>query len=150
MTFVRFYARFSVKSARHGIGNILAARLLCSLCVAMAELIAVSCGSGHAILEISAPSSVVAGSPFTITVTAVDDGSRDTIINSSIRFTSSDGAAVLPPIYLFTAADAGSHTFTNGVTLMTPGSQRITATCPYITAITGTVNVMVSAAATDR
>lgn len=150
MTFLCFYTRFSVKSFRHGIGNILAARLLCSLCVAMAALIAVSCGSGPAILEISAPSSAIAGSPFTITVTAVDGGSRDTIINSAIHFTSSDGAAVLPPAYLFTAADAGSHTFTNGVTLMTPGSQRITATCSYIPAITGTANVMVSAAATDR
>jgi hypothetical protein len=150
VTFVRFYTRFSLKAFRHATGNILAARLLCSLCVTMAELIAVSCGSGPAILEISAPSSAIAGSPFTITVTAVDDGVRDTMINSAIRFTSSDGAAVLPPAYLFTAADAGSHTFANGVTLMTPGSQRITATCTQITAITGAANVMVSAATTDR
>jgi hypothetical protein len=91
---------------------------------------------------------VIAGTPFTITVTAVDSGSgsRDTIFGSSVRFTSSDGAAVLPPLYIFSAADAGSHTFTNGVTLMTPGSQSITASCPYTPAITGTVNVMVSAA----
>jgi hypothetical protein len=80
----------------------------------------------------------------------VDNGSRDTIINSPIRFTSSDSAAVLPPIYEFTAADAGSHTFTNGVTLMTPGSQSITATAPNATPITGTATVMVSVATTDR
>ena len=150
MTFVRFCARFSATSARYGIGKVLSAQLLRSLSVAMAGLMSVGCGSGHAILEISAPSSAVARSPFTIKVTAVDNGSRDTIINSPIRFTSSDSAAVLPPIYEFTAADAGSHTFTNGVTLMTPGSQSITATAPNATPITGTATVMVSVATTDR
>jgi hypothetical protein len=114
----------------------------------MAGLMVVSCGSGHAILEITAPSGAVAGTPFTITVTAVVNGSPDTIINGIIRFTSSDTAAILPPLYEFTAADAGSHTFTNGVTLMTPGSQSITATDPNATPITGTTNVMVIAATT--
>jgi hypothetical protein len=150
MSFVRFHARLSVMSARPRMGKGLPARLLCGLSVAMAGLTAVSCGSGHAILQISAPSSAVAGSPFTITVTALYDGNLDTIINLPIRFTSSDSSAVLPPIYAFTSADAGSHTFTNGVTLMTPGNQSITATAPNAPPITGTVNVMVSAANSDR
>jgi hypothetical protein len=71
-------------------------------------------------------------------------GSRDTIINTGIYFTSSDRSAVLPADYYFTAADAGSHTFTNGVTLMTAGSQRITATGIGVPGLNGTANVTVS------
>ena len=72
-------------------------------------------------------------------------GRRDTVINSSIHFTSSDSAAVLPAEYYFTATDAGSHTFTNGVTLMTAGSQSITATVVGAPGINGTADVTVSA-----
>jgi hypothetical protein len=72
-------------------------------------------------------------------------GSRDKIINSSIHFTSSDRAAVLPGDYYFTANDAGSHTFTNAVTLMTAGSQSITATAFGASGLNGTANVTVSA-----
>jgi len=103
------------------------------------------CGTS-ATLDITAPSSAVAGSPFTITVTAMVGKSRDTIINSPIHFTSSDSAAVLPGVYYFTANDAGSHTFTNGVTLMTAGNQSITATVIGAPGLNGTTNVAVSAA----
>ncbi len=75
-------------------------------------------------------------------------GSRDTIINSPIHFTSSDSSAILPADYYFTANDAGSHTFTNGITLMTAGSQSITATVIGASGINGTANVTVSAATT--
>jgi hypothetical protein len=71
--------------------------------------------------------------------------SRDTVINCSIHFTSSDSAAVLPADYLFTATDAGSHTFTSGVTLMTAGNQSITATEIGVPGLTGTAYVTVSA-----
>ena len=52
-------------------------------------------------------------------------------------------AAGLPASYTFTAADAGSHTFTN-VVLETAGSQTITATDSVTSTITGsaTVNVV--------
>jgi hypothetical protein len=46
----------------------------------------------------------------------------------TVSFTSTDSAAVLPGSYTFTSADQGVHTFTNGVTLKTAGSQTITAT----------------------
>jgi hypothetical protein len=105
------------------------------------------CGRS-ATLEISAPSSAIASSPFTITVTALVGGSRDTVINSVVHFSSSDSAAVLPANYLFTKNDAGAHTFTNGVTLMTAGSQSITATIIDASALTATTNVTVSAATT--
>ena len=104
----------------------------------------VSCGTPTATLVISAPATAVAGSPFTITVTAMDGGRRDTIFNSDVKFTSSDSAASLPAIYTFTAADAGSHTFANGVTLMTSGTQSITATVTVASSITGRANVVVT------
>jgi hypothetical protein len=107
-------------------------------------LVALGCGSTPANLEISAPSSAIAGTPLTVTVTAMVGRSRDRIFNSPIHFTSSDSAAILPADYFFTGADAGSHTFT--VTLMTSGSQSITATDIIAPSITATVNVPVSAA----
>ncbi len=146
--FVGFDARFSGKSARVGLGNVLAKLRLGVLSVAVAGLVAFGCGSPPATLEISAPSSAIAGSPFTVTVTAMVDGSQDRIFNSPIHFTSTDSTAVLPADYVFTAADAGSHTFTNGVTLMTAGNQSIKATDTVASSITATatVNVPVSAA----
>jgi len=91
---------------------------------------------------------VTAGIPFTITVTAVAGGSLDRIFNNDIHFTSSDKTAVLPADYTFNAGDAGSHLFVGGITLMSIGDQRITATVPVAHSITGTVNVIVSTAAT--
>ena len=70
---------------------------------------------------------------------------RDTVINSPVHFTSSDSAAVLPPDYYFTANDAGSHTFINGVTLITDGSQTITGTDIGAPGINGTASITVSA-----
>jgi DNA-binding beta-propeller fold protein YncE len=53
------------------------------------------------------------------------NGSIDTDFRGAIHFTSSDPAAILPPDYTFTAADAGVHTFsatfnTINVTTATP------------------------------
>jgi hypothetical protein len=140
-------ARCAGKSARRGPCNVPATLRLQQCIAALAGLLTFSCGT-HATLNITAPASAVAGSPFTITVTAMVGGSRDTVINSYLHFTSSDKAAVLPADYIYVANDAGSHTFTNSVTLMTTGSQSITATVIDATGITGTANVAVSAAAT--
>lgn len=104
-----------------------------------------SCSTPHATLLIIAPPTAAAGTPFTITVTAFYQASQDTVLNSVVQFTSSDAAAVLPGAYKFTTNDAGSHTWTNGVTLMTPGKQTITATMEMETGITGTAQVTVSA-----
>jgi hypothetical protein len=67
-----------------------------------------------------------------------------TIINSIISFTSSDPAAVLPGSYQFTSAHAGSRTWTNGFTLMTPGNQTISASIFDASGINGTASVTVS------
>jgi hypothetical protein len=142
-------ARFSGKSGRLGLRNVMTQLRRLAWSAAMAGLTTSGCGTQHATLYLTAPSTAVAGSPFTVTVTAKIGGSPDRVINSPILFTSSDSAAVLPPFYGFTANDAGSHRFTNGVTLMTPGSQTITATIKDASALTATANVLVSAAATQ-
>jgi hypothetical protein len=103
-----------------------------------------SCANPHAILQVTAPSSATAGSPFTVTVTATINGKPDTIINSPVHFTSSDPAALVPLDYLFTRADAGSHTFTNGFTLMTPGNQTISGEIHDATGIKGKATVAVA------
>ena len=117
---------------------------LCALAVTLGASTTFGCGTPHAILTLTAPPAVTAGSPFTVTVTTTIDGKPDTIINSYISFTSSDPAAVLPSQYRFTPSDAGSHTWTNGFTLMTSGSQTVSATIFDATGINGTVSVKVS------
>jgi hypothetical protein len=118
----------------------------CAATVIFAVLITPGCATTHATLEIAAPSNTTAGTPFTITVTALYRGQRDTVINTSILFSSSDPAAVLPGYYTFTPADAGSHTWTNGVILRTPGAQTISASIVKAPGINGSVNVTVSSA----
>jgi hypothetical protein len=104
---------------------------------------AIGCGTSHATLEFSAPSSVVAGSPFTVRVTVMIDVHRDTMINSRIHFSSSDPAAVLPGDYYFSSADAGTHVWTNGFVLVTPGNQTISGEIIDATGINGMANVKV-------
>ena len=119
-------------------------RLAGALSAAMMGLVTLSCGSGHAILEISAPSTVVAGAPFSATVTAIYQGRVDTVIDGPVHFTTSDKAAHLPTLYVFTAADAGSHIF-SGLVLVTPGNQTMTVSDYDATPVAGTVNITVTA-----
>lgn len=141
---LRSKERSSSNQARPRLSNGVALRLLLVLSVAMAGLGSLSCGGSHAILQITAPSTVVAGVPFSATVTAMYDGKVDTIIDGPIHFTTSDGNAHLPTLYVFTAADAGSHTFTD-LTLVTPGNQTMTVSDYDATPIAGTVNIGVTA-----
>ena len=63
---------------------------------------------------ISAPASVAAGTPFTFTVTPEDKfGNIETGYTGTVHFSAlaNDAKAVLPADYTFTAADAGTHTF---------------------------------------
>jgi hypothetical protein len=84
------------------------------------------------------PSSVTAGTAGSVTVTAKDAyGNTATGYRGTVKFTSSDGQAALPSNYAFQAGDNGAHTFTNGVTLKTAGTQSITATDTATGTITG-------------
>jgi hypothetical protein len=117
---------------------------LCALCLAGVSLATFGCGTTHAILNFTAPHTAAAGSPFTVAVTVTINGKQDTVINSRIHFTSSDTAAVLPQDYYFTPTDAGSHTWTNGFTLATPGNQTISGQIIDASGINGTANVIVT------
>ena len=98
-------------------------------------------------LAISAPASATAGAPFSVTVTALSaSNGTATAYTGTVHFTSSDGQAVLPADYTFTAADAGVHTFT-GVALKTVGSQTVTATDTVTASINGSATVTVAAPA---
>jgi hypothetical protein len=68
------------------------------------------------------------GLPFSVTVTAQDpSGTTATSYTGTVHLTSSDPRASLPADFTFTAADKGTHTFTN-VVLNTAGAQTVTAT----------------------
>jgi hypothetical protein len=76
-------------------------------------------------LGVSGPASAVAGTPFTVIVQALNDlGDPVPGYTGTVHFTSSDGRAVLPADYTFTATDAGTHTF--NATLKTAGTQSVT------------------------
>jgi hypothetical protein len=70
----------------------------------------------------SLPSSTIAGTVSSVTVTALDVyGNRASSYTGTVHFSSSDSQASLPANYTFTAADGGSHSFS--VTLKTAGTQ---------------------------
>src|SRR5205823_6944171 len=101
-------------------------------------------------LTISAPLSVSAGVPFTITVTALDAfGNVAKGYLGAVAFTSSDPRAALPPNYTFTSADAGVHTFT--ITLNSGGTQSLTVADTIAPSINGTDSgITVAAASSDE
>jgi uncharacterized delta-60 repeat protein len=100
-----------------------------------------------ATLQVSGTATATAGTAATVTVTALDAyGNVATGYTGTMHFTSSDGQATLPGDYTFTSSDAGTHTFTNGVTLLTAGSQSVTATDTASGSITGALKVTVSPA----
>jgi hypothetical protein len=70
---------------------------------------------------------VTPGTPFNVTVTAVDIfGQLAVGYTGTVHFTSSDPQAMLPANYTFMAGDNGTHTFS--ATLNTTGLQSLTAT----------------------
>jgi hypothetical protein len=75
---------------------------------------------------LSGPTSVSAGTAFSLTVTAVDAyGNVATGYTGTVHFSDSVGGATLPANYTFTASDSGVHTFT-GLKLKTKGWPTIT------------------------
>jgi hypothetical protein len=92
---------------------------------------------------VSAPASVSSGAPFDVTITALDLYGNTAVNTLTFSTSDTDPGIVLPADYTFTAADAGVHTFTGGVNLITPGAQTITATDTASgIARTGTVTVV--------
>jgi hypothetical protein len=84
-------------------------------------------------LVVSAPGTASVGTPFSVTVTALDQyGNTATDYAGTLHFTSSDGAALLPADSMLTA---GVGTFS--VTLVTAGTQSVTATDTVTSSVTG-------------
>jgi len=105
-----------------------------------------------ATFAVAATSPQVAGTPFTVTVTARDGfGNTASGYRGVVHFTSTDGAAALPADYTYTAPDSGTHVFAGAATLATVGSRSITATDTVDSGITGTRSgITVTAAATTH
>ncbi|MEI7899411.1 MAG: autotransporter-associated beta strand repeat-containing protein [bacterium] len=115
--------------------------------------IIVAAGASAATLTVEGFSNPeVAGTPGSVTVTAkTAGGSTATSYTGTVQFYSTDGAAVLPSNYPFQPSDNGTHTFINGVTLKTAGTQSITATdtvSSYITGAQSGITVTPATAAT--
>jgi hypothetical protein len=102
---------------------------------------------------LTAPATVTAGTPFDLTVKAVDPfGQVARGYTGTVTFSSTDPnpAAVLPAAYPFTLGDAGQHTFPGGVTLLTAGSRAVSAADAVTGSITGGASVSVNPAAADH
>ncbi|HEY2939286.1 MAG TPA: hypothetical protein VGJ27_05710 [Gaiellaceae bacterium] len=85
-------------------------------------------GASASGLFISTTSVATSGTPFNVTVRAIDPfGNNAADYAGTVTMTSTDTAASLPAPYAYGPADLSQHTFT-GVILRTPGTQRITAT----------------------
>jgi hypothetical protein len=98
-------------------------------------------------LVIQAPASVPAGTPFTITVTALDDtGQPATGYTGTVQFVASNGATAGYP---FTAADMGQHAFSNLV-LRRAGTYTVAGTDEANPLITGSLTFTVTPAAADH
>jgi len=122
------------------------ARTLATLLVLSLGLGCLSCGTpGHAIMVLDAPATVVSGVPFSVTVTVMYQGKRDTVFDGPVFFITSDKAFIQPLVYVYTSADAGQHTFTDLI-LYTPGVQTFSASDYDAKPITGSVQIQVDPA----
>jgi hypothetical protein len=101
--------------------------------------ITVNAGSATKLSVAGITTPTTAGTARTVTVTAQDTYDNTAAgYTGTIAFTSSDAQATLPSNYTFVGGDSGTHTFTNGVTLKTAGTQSVTATDTVSASITGT------------
>ena len=88
-----------------------------------------------------------AGSPTTLTLTALDAyGNVALGYGGTVAFQSTDANATLPATYTFNASDRGAHSFTGGVTLRTAGSQTLSANDTQLVGISSPLTVHPAAA----
>lgn len=104
------------------------------------------CVAAPPTITLSAPASVLSGSPFNVTLTVQSSTgvTLDPPYAGTVAFTSTDTSATLPANYTFSAADSNSHTFTN-VSLNSAGQQTITVTDTHSGGFVGTTQVSVTA-----
>jgi hypothetical protein len=93
---------------------------------------------------LTAPATATAGTPFDLTVKAVDPFGQTALgYTGTVTFstTDPDPRVILPADYVFMAADQGQHTFSGGATLYTTGGQTIRVTDTLDKTLTGSVTV---------
>ena len=77
-----------------------------------------------------------------VVVTAYDDclaaSNVETDYRGTVSFSSSDARATLPARYTFTASDNGTHLFSAGVTLRSPGVSSVSAVETVAAGLTST------------
>jgi hypothetical protein len=99
---------------------------------------------------LTAPDTVSSGVPFDVTVKVVDLFGQVAVgYLGTVTFSTSDPdpGVVLPADYTFQSSDGGQVTFPGGVTLITPGDQKLTVTDTVDNSLTGSAVVTVSSAA---
>ena len=96
--------------------------------------------AGATQISVTTSGSAAAGTPFSVTVTALDaDGN---VVTGFLGTVSVLGAPGTKPVsYTFTAADNGVHTITNAATLFTAGQGTYTVTSPFLPDASGTIQV---------
>lgn len=109
--------------------------------------------AGAVTFVVSAPATTTSGSVLPMTIRAVDaDGNTAVGFRGAVYISSSDPRAstaagyAFNPLdagipYVFTATDAGTHSFTGAIRLVTGGNQTVTVSAPNMTPASTTVNV---------
>ncbi|MCA9191310.1 MAG: VCBS repeat-containing protein, partial [Planctomycetales bacterium] len=109
--------------------------------------------AGAVTFVVSAPATTTSGSVLPMTITVVDaNGDVVPDFRGTVYISSSDAAAstadgyAFNPLdagipYAFTATDAGTHTFTGAIRLVTGGPQTVTVSAPNMTAASTSVLV---------
>ncbi|MGQ0508365.1 MAG: Kelch repeat-containing protein [Myxococcaceae bacterium] len=92
-----------------------------------------------AVLGVSTPRLINAPSDVTL---VVQDGYGNRVTNyfGTVRLSSTDSTATLPPAYAFTAGDSGSHTFPSGVAFNQQGLFSLTAADMSLASMAGTLS----------
>lgn len=102
--------------------------------------------AGATQLAVNTAGPATAGSPFAVTVTALDaSGNVVTGFQGTVGVSGAPGTQ--PVSYTFSASDGGVHTIVNAATLYTAGSGVVSVTSPFLPDASGTVNVVAAAAA---
>ena len=99
------------------------------------------------------PASMIAGTKATLIVTALDQfGQLSYAYTGTVHFSTTDGGfgVSLPLDYTFVPADNGVHVFTSAMTLVTLGTQTVTALDTTTGSITGNAVVTVTVPVADH
>ena len=92
------------------------------------------------IMLAAVPLRVTAGQALSPQATVVDAYANVvTGFQGGLQFSSSDAAALLPPLTVLSSGEMGEHTFVNGLTLTTSGTQSVTVAWVDSPSVSGTV-----------